>query len=99
MGRTQIDGHHIQMAVSIGVAVFPDDGQTFDNLMKQADIAMYRTKSLGHNTTISGQPRESSDKSASPGKAAVKTPRLRERDVYVRDEPVKTNGDGQRMKY
>ncbi len=92
-----INGHRIQMAVSIGVAVFPDDGQTFDNLMKQADTAMYRTKSLGHGTTISEQPLKSANKSASPAKATVKTPRAR--DVYVRDEPVKTNGDGQRVKY
>ncbi len=94
-----INGHRIQMAVSIGVAVFPDDGQTFDNLMKQADIAMYRTKSLGHSTTIFEQPKKLADKSASPGKATVTTPPLRERDVYVHDEPVKMNGDGQRAKY
>lgn len=43
-----IDGHKIQMAVSIGVAVYPADGQTFTHLMKQADTAMYRSKSAGH---------------------------------------------------
>ena len=51
-----IDGHKIHMAVSVGVAVYPGDGRTFDDLMKQADIAMYRAKSTGHSTSIAEQP-------------------------------------------
>ena len=47
-----IDGHKIHMEVSIGVAVYPGDGHTFDDLMKQADIAMYRSKGTGHSTSI-----------------------------------------------
>lgn len=39
-----IDDHTIQIAVSVGSAVYPRDGQIFDDLMKQADIGMYRTK-------------------------------------------------------
>lgn len=42
-----IDGHMIHMTVSIGVAVYPGDGRMFDNLMKHADIAMYRAKGTG----------------------------------------------------
>lgn len=92
-----IDGHRIQMAVSIGVAVYPGDGQTFDSLMKQADIAMYRAKGMGHSTTITEQPRKPAGKSVSfDTTAAVKTARLQEHDVSVRDEAANT--DGQRMK-
>ena len=47
-----IDGHEIHMAVSIGVAIYPDDGCTFDDLMKQADSAMYRAKGMSHATSI-----------------------------------------------
>jgi len=32
---------------SIGVAVYPDDGATGDELVKRADAAMYRAKNLG----------------------------------------------------
>lgn len=39
-----IDDHTIQIAVSVGSAVYPRDGQTFDDLMKLADMGMYRTK-------------------------------------------------------
>jgi diguanylate cyclase (GGDEF)-like protein len=53
-----IDGHKIQMAVSVGVAVYPADGQTFTHLMKQADTAMYRSKSAGHTTSLTEEPKE-----------------------------------------
>jgi len=47
-----IEGHNIHMAVSVGVAVYPGDGKTFDELMKQADLAMYRAKGTGHSASI-----------------------------------------------
>jgi diguanylate cyclase (GGDEF)-like protein len=53
-----IDGHKIHMAASIGVAVYPGDGHTFDDLMKQADTAMYRSKGAGHTTSITEEPKE-----------------------------------------
>jgi diguanylate cyclase (GGDEF)-like protein len=53
-----IDGHKIHMAASIGVAVYPGDGQTFDHLMKRADTAMYRSKSAGHTASITEEPKE-----------------------------------------
>lgn len=53
-----IESHQIHMAVSVGVAVYPDDGQTFDELMKQADIEMYRAKGNRHPTSIAEQPRK-----------------------------------------
>ncbi len=35
---------------SIGIAIFPNDAQTLDDLLRMADIAMYRAKSSGGNT-------------------------------------------------
>jgi diguanylate cyclase (GGDEF)-like protein/PAS domain S-box-containing protein len=46
----EIDGHELSTSVSIGIAMFPDDGRDFESLMKKADTAMYRAKEAGRNT-------------------------------------------------
>jgi diguanylate cyclase (GGDEF)-like protein/PAS domain S-box-containing protein len=43
----QIDDHMVFIGVSIGIAIFPDDGDDFDTLTKHADTAMYASKSKG----------------------------------------------------
>lgn len=43
----QIDGHRLQVGVSIGVARFPEDGDTSRVLLHNADEAMYRAKHSG----------------------------------------------------
>jgi diguanylate cyclase (GGDEF)-like protein/PAS domain S-box-containing protein len=45
-----LEGRSFSVTCSIGVSVFPDDGEDQDTLMKKADIAMYRAKDLGRNT-------------------------------------------------
>lgn len=42
-----IDGHKVHVGASIGVALAPKDGESADDLIKNADIAMYRAKSEG----------------------------------------------------
>lgn len=37
------------IGTSIGISVFPDGSETIDDLLAQADIAMYRAKSIGTN--------------------------------------------------
>ncbi len=44
------DGLSLPTSCSIGIAMFPDDGDDFDALLKRADIAMYQAKSAGRNT-------------------------------------------------
>ena len=46
----QIDTHELTMAPSMGIALFPDDGNDFDTLSQCADVAMYRSKLDGRNT-------------------------------------------------
>ena len=45
-----IDNHELAATVSMGVAVWPDDGQDFDALLQRADTAMYQAKAAGRNT-------------------------------------------------
>ncbi|QJD58562.1 EAL domain-containing protein [Pseudomonas sp. gcc21] len=42
--------HELRSTLSIGVAIFPDDGENLDDLMKQADTAMYQSKRRGGNS-------------------------------------------------
>jgi diguanylate cyclase (GGDEF)-like protein len=41
--------HEIRTTASIGIAFFPDDGETISKLLKNADLAMYRSKDTGRN--------------------------------------------------
>ncbi|MFT3815041.1 MAG: EAL domain-containing protein [Acidovorax sp.] len=42
-----LDGMGFSVGCSIGMALYPQDGQTLDELIKQADTAMYRVKERG----------------------------------------------------
>jgi two-component system CheB/CheR fusion protein len=44
---------HYQPMASVGVAMFPDDGETLDILLRNADIAMYEAKLSGRNRSTS----------------------------------------------
>lgn len=44
-----IEDNTMYVSASIGIAFFPDHGDTSETLLKHADIAMYQAKSLGKN--------------------------------------------------
>jgi diguanylate cyclase (GGDEF)-like protein len=46
-----IDGHFVVTGTSIGIAVAPTDGTNADQLMKNADLALYRAKADGRGTS------------------------------------------------
>jgi diguanylate cyclase (GGDEF)-like protein/PAS domain S-box-containing protein len=45
----QLAGQPIHISASIGIAMYPDDGATIDELIRNSDIAMYHTKAEGKN--------------------------------------------------
>ncbi len=47
-----IDGHELAATLSMGIALWPDDGADFDTLLQRADTAMYRAKDAGRNTYV-----------------------------------------------
>jgi len=44
-----LQGQKINVTVSIGVVIYPDDGKNIDSLIKKADKLMYRAKKAGRN--------------------------------------------------
>ena len=46
----EIDGHQIVIGVSIGISLSPQDGSDPDELLKNADLALYRAKADGRGT-------------------------------------------------
>jgi len=46
----ELDGREVFTSGSIGISLWPDDGDTVGNLFKNADTAMYHAKEQGKNT-------------------------------------------------
>ena len=44
-----VPGHELDVTASIGISIFPLDGEDADTLLKAADAAMYRAKEDGRN--------------------------------------------------
>lgn len=43
-------GHELTVSGSAGIAVYPEDGDNATELLRKADLAMYRAKEIGRNT-------------------------------------------------
>ena len=42
-------GREVSISVSVGISLFPDDGESLDTLLRNADNAMYHAKEKGRN--------------------------------------------------
>ncbi len=47
----KIDGHELLVHASIGISIYPRDGMNADELVQNADRAMYESKKTGGNTS------------------------------------------------
>ena len=45
-----VEGHEVLIRVSIGVALFPENGETVEVLLKKSDDALYTAKEMGRDT-------------------------------------------------
>jgi diguanylate cyclase (GGDEF)-like protein/PAS domain S-box-containing protein len=46
----ELDGHQVEVQMSIGIALAPSDGGTADQLLRNADLALYRAKEVGRGS-------------------------------------------------
>jgi diguanylate cyclase (GGDEF)-like protein len=42
-------GYEQMISASVGIAIYPEDGETLETLIKHADAAMYQAKKTGRN--------------------------------------------------
>jgi len=65
----QVDNQNLYVGVSVGVALYPNDGKSFGELIRNADIAMYSAKrnNLGYVLYDSSQSESNIDKLALVG--------------------------------
>lgn len=45
-----IEAHTVRVSASVGISVYPDDAQTTQTLMRNADAALYQAKNQGRDT-------------------------------------------------
>ena len=45
-----IDGRELILTLSVGIAIYPDNGDSRSKLLKNSDLAMYQAKNSGRNT-------------------------------------------------
>lgn len=44
-----VEGHELRVSCSVGISIYPTDGQDLDELMRRADAAMYDAKASGRD--------------------------------------------------
>ncbi|AFY61136.1 PAS domain S-box/diguanylate cyclase (GGDEF) domain-containing protein [Synechococcus sp. PCC 6312] len=44
-----LEDHHLHITTSLGIAIFPQDGEDADTLLRNADVALYRAKDTGRD--------------------------------------------------
>ncbi len=87
-----IGGRDHFVCASIGITLFPDDGSTIDDVMRNADTAMYRAKDLGRGCTTFFDP-QMNTKATVPTDTGLHRA-LRRREFSLFYQPQFTVGNG-----
>lgn len=84
----ELEGHEVKTSTSIGIAVYPYDGDTPEDLMKHADLALYRAKAKGRNAYQFYVPQMDAEVQAHKGLEKDLRRALQGEDVGLHFQPV-----------
>jgi diguanylate cyclase len=69
-----IGSHRVRITVSVGISLYPDDGEGAESLLSRADAAMYSAKKSGRNTYRRFSPDMCADPSSATAAAEAAPP-------------------------
>ena len=94
-----VDEHELYVTTSIGIAIFPDDGEDAEALLKNADRAMYRAKELGRDNFQFSTPAQVRDRRRDAWPWSARLRHALERDEFVLHyQPMVEIATGQRRR-
>lgn len=94
--EVNVGGSPLRVTASIGIAVYPQDGDSAEALLKNADAAMYEAKQAGRNTYRFFEPRMSEAAARILGIQRGLTEALRSQHLSLHFQPL-FDGADQRM--
>ena len=80
-------GHELFVTASIGVALYPTDGNDVDTLMRKADIAMYAVKDNGRNGVLRFSTRDECRDRATLASGDLVAPRAGAQELVLHYQP------------
>ena len=84
----EIDGEFIYLSMSIGIAIYPDNGLSPNALIKNADIAMYRSKDTGKNKYTLFDSKMEEELNRNTSIIEVLRGAIENRDIYLQYQPL-----------
>jgi diguanylate cyclase (GGDEF)-like protein len=87
-----IGGRDHFVCASIGITLFPDDGSAIDDVMRNADTAMYRAKDLGRGCTMFFDPQMNAKATLPTDTGLHRALRRREFSLFYQPQFTVTNG-------
>jgi len=83
-----LDGEMVHVSMSIGIAVYPEDGLSSNVLIKNADIAMYKSKDSGKNKFTSFDSKMEEELNRNTMIIEVLHNAIENNDIYIQYQPL-----------